>query len=273
MGKASSAKKVARAARTGGGRTRRGSTSWVWPSLMAVVVILGSAGIVYSRDQRQPDNTRPLAAAAGRAGDHWHAAIGFYICDSFAANPPDTGQDPLGVHSHGDGVAHLHPFSAQSSGRRATLDIFFGTVNVKASSTSIQVPGQDAHKNGQKCGDSSAQVRTKVWGSRDPADQGRIVTANPSDIRPTDGMLITVAFVPEGADIPRPPSADNLSKLTDIDPAARGATPSTIAPGEASTTTTVAGDPASSGTSVPSTGTPATGMPTTAGAPSTTRAP
>ena len=37
MGKASSAKKVARAARTGGGRTRRGTTSWVWPGLMAAV--------------------------------------------------------------------------------------------------------------------------------------------------------------------------------------------------------------------------------------------
>ena len=41
MGKASSAKKVARAARTGGGRTRRGTTSWVWPGLMALVVVIG----------------------------------------------------------------------------------------------------------------------------------------------------------------------------------------------------------------------------------------
>jgi len=230
---------------------------------MAVVVVLGTAGIVFSRDQRQPDSTRPLAAAAGRAGDHWHAAIGFYICDAFATNPPDTGQDPLGVHSHGDGVVHIHPFSAQSSGQRATLGIFFGTTNVKASATSIEVPGQAARKNGQKCGDSEAQIRTKVWDSRDPADQGRIVTGNPSDIRPTDGMLITIAFAPGGADIPRPPSADNLSKLTDIDPAAGGATTSTALPGETATTvpttgTTVAGDPTSSTTPVPTTVSPST---------------
>jgi len=243
---------------------------------MAVVVVLGTAGIVFSRDQRQPDSTSPLAAAAGRAGDHWHAAIGFYICDAFATNPPDTGQDPLGIHSHGDGVVHIHPFSAQSSGRRALLDIFFGAVNVKASSTSIEVPGQPARKNGQKCGDSSAQVRTKVWDSRDPADQGRIMTGNPSDIRPTDGMLITIAFAPGGADIPRPPSADNLSKLTDIDPAAGGATTSTTLPGATTTSvptaTTVAGDPTSSTISTPSTPT-TTGAPPSTVSPSTTRAP
>src|SRR5687768_15606849 len=99
MGKASSAKKVARAARTGGGRTRRGTTSWVWPGLMAVVVILGTAGIVYSRDQRQPDNTRPLTT------DHWHAAVGYYICGSFVPNLPE-GDDPLGIHGHGDNIVH-----------------------------------------------------------------------------------------------------------------------------------------------------------------------
>jgi len=224
---------------------------------MAFVVILGTAGIVYSRDQRQPDTTRPLAAAAGRAGDHWHAAIGYYVCGAFAAAPPDTGKDPLGIHSHGDGIAHIHPFSAQSSGRKATLDIFFTSTNVKASATKIVVPGQDGRKNGDKCGDKTALVRTKVWDSRDPADEGRIVAGNPSDIRPTNGMLITVAFGPADADIPRPPSEPNLDKLTDVD------TKTNV-----STSTTVPGAPATApGDSGPSTTTPAT--PTTAAPPAT----
>jgi len=211
---------------------------------MAIVVVLGTAGIVYSRDQRQPDKTRPLAAAAGRAGDHWHAAIGFYICDAFAPNPPDTGQDPLGIHSHGDGVVHIHPFSAQSSGQRANLSIFFNSTNLKVTSSKVQVPGADARSNGDKCGDKTAQVRTKVWDSRDPADQGRIVTGNPADIRPTDGMLITVAFEPDGADIPRPPSAGQLDKLTDVDPQTTSTLPgssTTVVPDPLATTTTTPG--------------------------------
>jgi hypothetical protein len=229
---------------------------------MALVVVLGTAGIVYSRDQRQPDNTRPFAAGPGRAGDHWHAAIGFYLCDTFAPSPPDTGQDPLGIHSHGDGVVHIHPFSSQSSGKRATLDIFFDTVGVKASENSIELPGQDARKSGEKCGDAIAQLRTKVWDSRDPADQGRIVVGNPDDLRPTDGMLITVALVAEGVDIPRPPTADNLDKLTDVDPPP-GAPPTAPTPIEGGTTT-VAPDPSASTTIAP---------PTTTDAPSDTTAP
>ena len=232
---------------------------------MALVVVLGTAGSVYSRDQRQPDNTRPLAAGPGRAGAHWHAAIGFYLCDTFAPSPPDTGQDPLGIHSHGDGIVHIHPFSSQAAGRRATLDIFFDTVGVEASDDRLELPGQDARESGDKCGDQTAQIRTKVWDSRDPQDQGRIVPGNPGDVRPTDGMLITIALVAEGADIPRPPHANNLDNLTDVDPPPAAATTSTTAGTsttvDGSSSTTVAADPT------------ATVPPTTAAAPTTTAVP
>ncbi len=139
MGKASSSKKVARAARTGGGRTRRGSSSWLWPALMAVIVVLGTAGVVYSREQRAPDNSRPVAAGAGREGDHWHAAIGFYICGQFQ---PDisAAADPLGIHTHDDGIVHIHPFTSRAAGKNAKLGVFFDTVDAKVSSTELRLP-------------------------------------------------------------------------------------------------------------------------------------
>jgi hypothetical protein len=231
MGKASSAKKVARAARTGGGRTRRGSTSWVWPGLMAAVVILGTAGIVYSRDQRQPDNTRPLTT------DHWHAAIGYYICGSFVPNLPE-GDDPLGIHGHGDNVVHIHPFGASSSGKRATLEVYFDTVNADISDDRIELPGQETKTNGDRCENGPGRVQTKVWDTRSPTDPGRIVEGDPSNIRPQDNQLITIAFVPEGTDIPRPPSEPNLDALTDVPGATT--TTSTPAPTTSSSTTTTA---------------------------------
>ena len=223
MGKASSAKKVARAARTGGGRTRRGTTSWAWPTVMALVVILGTAGIVYSRDQRQPDNTRPLAASAGRAGDHWHAAIGFYICGSFVPDLPE-GEDPLGIHSHGDNIVHIHPFGSSAAGKRATLEIFFDSVGADVSDDRIELPGQDTKRTGDKCDNGEGVIRTKVWDTRDPSDPGRIVEGDPSNIRPQDNQLITIAFGPESQDIPRPPSEKNLDALTDVP----GATTTTV---------------------------------------------
>jgi hypothetical protein len=231
---------------------------------MATVVVLGTAGIVYSRDQHQPDNSRPLAAAAGRAGDHWHAALGFDICGTFAPNVPDSGTDPLGIHTHGDGVVHIHPFSALASGKRAKLQVFFDTTHVKVSATSIKLPTEDpTHKNGQKCETGPARVQTKVWDSRDPADQGRLVPGNPSAFRPKDGMLVTIAFLPLGADIPRPPSAGQLDKLSDVGTQPTDATTDTTAPPDSPTSSSVPVDP-NAPTTVAS---PTTTLPTSTTAP------
>ena len=111
MPKPSGARKVTRVSRTGGGRTKRGQTSWLFPTLITVTVIAGTFLIAFSRSERQPDTTHPRVGS-----DHWHAALGVDICGTFTSNIPDNGQDPLGIHTHGDGIVHIHPFSAQSAG-------------------------------------------------------------------------------------------------------------------------------------------------------------
>jgi hypothetical protein len=201
---------------------------------MAVVVVLGTAAVVQSRADRQPDNSRPFAASAGRAGDHWHAAIGFYICGSFVPDLPE-GNDPFGIHGHGDNVVHIHPFNSSSSGKRATLDLYFDTVGADVSADKIELPGQETRRNGDKCGNDEGVVRTKVWDTREPSDTGRIVEGNPSNIRPQDGQLITIAFGPRDQEIPKPPSEANLDNLTDIGPLPDATTTTTVA---ADTTTT-----------------------------------
>lgn len=217
MAKVSSSKKVARVARTGGGRTRKGQTSMFWPVFIGVVVVLGTIGIVYSKNQRQPDKTRPRAGGAGHAGDHWHAALGFDVCGTFLPNITDQ-KDVSGIHTHGDGVVHIHPFSSLAAGKRATLNVFFKTVNAKVTSSEIRLPGQQAKTNGEKCGDKPGVVQVKTWPSAAPDAGGTMYTGNPSNLRPKDGELVTIAFVPKGDDIPRPPSADQLSKLSDLGP-------------------------------------------------------
>ncbi|CAA9279051.1 MAG: hypothetical protein AVDCRST_MAG10-3776 [uncultured Acidimicrobiales bacterium] len=209
---------------------------------MAAVVILGTAGIVYSRDQRQPDNTRPFAAAPGRPADHWHAAIGYYICGTFVPNLPE-GEDPLGIHGHGDNVVHIHPFVNSSAGKRATLEVYFDTVGADISDDRIELPGQDTKRTGDRCEDGPGRIQTKVWDKRNPDDPGRIIEGDPSAIRPQDNQLITIAFVPEGADIPKPPSTPTLDNLSDVTPPPTASTSST-APA-----TTTAPDPTASTTS------------------------
>src|SRR5688572_1252934 len=117
MGRASSSKKVARAASTGGGRTARASRPLGWYAAIALVVILGVSGIVFSRAERREE----LAAGADDSApvanqDHWHAAYGIYACDAFLA-PLSDERDPKGIHSHADGIIHIHPFVRSAAGR------------------------------------------------------------------------------------------------------------------------------------------------------------
>ncbi len=246
-------RKVTKVARTGGGRTsKRGQTSWFFPTVITLTVILGTFLIVFSRSQRQPDTSRPRIGA-----DHWHAAIGFDICGTFAGNVADNGQDPLGIHTHGDGIVHIHPFSSQAAGKKAVLRVWFDTLDVKATATELKLPGEESsHKDGQKCGDQNATLITKVWDTRASSDSGRIVSGDPGSIRLKDQQLITIAFVPEGTDIPKPPSQAQLDNLSDV----AGAT--TTVPGA----TTLPGD---TSTSSP----PTSSSPTTAAAPTTTARP
>jgi hypothetical protein len=215
MGKASAGKKVARVARTGGGRTRKGGTSWAWPASMAVVVVLGVTLIVVSRSSGPASATPPQPRK-----DHWHAAIGFNVCGEFL--PPITeDSDPLGIHTHHDGVIHIHPFVSRAAGARATLGVYLETVKATVTRSRIDLPNGSAKKNGDKCDGRAGKVRMRVWDTRSPDDQGREYEGEPASLRLKDSQLITVAFLPEGAEIPKPPSEAELDRLTDVAPSAQ----------------------------------------------------
>lgn len=160
-------------------------------------------------------DTPPRAPTAGRAGDHWHAAIGFFVCGEFL-DPIQSSNDPEGIHTHGDGVIHIHPFFAKAAGANATLGVFFTTVGVRVTDELISIQELGLVGAGTACDGVPGEVQVKVWPTRDRSDQGVIVSGNPADIRLTDNQLITVAFMPAGSDIPRPSSEAQLDQLTDV---------------------------------------------------------
>ena len=81
MGKASSAKKVARAARAGGTRRPGQRRNLGFPILIAAVVVIGVSLVVFARSNREA--TAAPRSQANEESDHWHAALGVYQCDHF----------------------------------------------------------------------------------------------------------------------------------------------------------------------------------------------
>lgn len=212
MGRASSSKKVSRAASTGGGRTARGSRPLVWYGAMALVVLLGVAGIWQSRQDRRAEfaSGKDLTApAVGR--DHWHAAYGLFLCDEFS--PPITVErDPKGIHTHGDGVVHIHPTVRSAAGRNATLSVFADAVGLTLTDDEIKLPGGKSFKEGKtKCGGKPGIVQVQI-------DGDKVVTEDVAKIKFTDRQLLTIAFAPKGAPLSKPPSEAKLDDLDDVAP-------------------------------------------------------
>ena len=232
MGKASSSKKVARAASTGGGRTSRGRTPWLWYGVMSIVVILGVLGIVVSRSDLDEAAADPPAIGQ----DHWHAAYGVNICGKLHPGLTDTQGDRYGIHSHGDGLIHIHPTSANSAGKNAKLGVFLDEVGVKLTESSIDMPDADVKENGDKCGTKPGRVQVLVWETPDD-DTSTTVEGDPNDLRLKQAQVILIAFVPEGTKLEQPPSAGQVHKPSDVE-SDLGTPPSTPETTVAGATTT-----------------------------------
>jgi hypothetical protein len=225
MGKASSAKKVARASRAGGGGKVSQQRSLTFPVTIAVVLVLGFALVIFaSRDNEATADDSPPQANI----DHWHAAYGIYACDAFLT-PIEVQDDPEGIHSHADGVIHIHPWVGAAAGKNATLQVFADAVGLELSNDEITVPGVATFKNGQDCNGEPASWKAAVWADEN-AETPVLVTEDFGDIHFTnDRMLITLAFVPDGTDIPKPESQGQLDQLTDVPQAPGTAAPSSSA--------------------------------------------
>ena len=79
MATSSSTKKAAKLAQRSGRTAVRFQGGTLFPIVVSVILVLGFALIIYSR-QSQPVEARPTIA------DHWHASYGFYLCN------PETGE-------------------------------------------------------------------------------------------------------------------------------------------------------------------------------------
>jgi hypothetical protein len=238
-------KKVTRAAQTGGGRTNRGGQAWAYWALLTVISVLGVVGVLYSRQEHRDEVAGSKSLVPPKAGvDHWHAAYGIYICDKFVA-PITNQRDPEGIHTHGDGVIHIHPTLRRSAGKNATLGKFVQAAEWKLTDSEMRLPdGTRAREGKDKCNGKNAELQIKLKG------QDKVRTTNLAGLTFSDRMVFTLAFVPKGTEIPLPASESQLDNLSDVS----GAT-TTVPPPPTPTST---GDTTPSSTAPPTTGAPTT---------------
>ena len=219
MARGDSARKVARAARVGttggsGGERRR----IAFPLVTAVVVILGVLLVGWARSNRE-------ATSAPRLGDHWHSVYDVYVC-----NGPVTGvfrqkiiveTDPDGIHTHGDGLIHIHPFSANATGDDATLGKFFEAFGGYISDSAIKLDtGEILREEDFECGDQPVELVVARFDAQDRQRDPQVYTEDLADIQFLKNLeAFTIALVPAG-EIPPLPRPERFTFLETVDPRA-----------------------------------------------------
>jgi hypothetical protein len=241
MGKASSAKKVARAARTGGRVSSGQPRSLLFPTVLVLVLVLGISLVAYARNDRNNHANKGVP----QLGDHIHEAIGFDVCGDFLPDIP-TFESQIGIHTHGDGVMHIHPFSQLGVGANATLGRFLkdahdeGKIDVSLSDTTLKLLGETYKEGKTKCkGVTDPELRVAYWPDvENGTTKPQVTTGGFAKLPITkDGGGYTVFYGDRKAAIPKPPTAANLAQLGAVD---SGQVTSTTTPGASSTTATSA---------------------------------
>ena len=248
MGKASSSKKIRRVQQAGVSRAPGQRRNLAYPALIVAIIVVGTVLVVLARDTRQA-----TASEAPTTRDHWHEAFGINICGEFLDPVTDDGADRLGIHTHQDGLIHVHPFGAGGSGENATMQVFLDQIGAEVSDGTLTLNDGTSKKSGDKCEDEAAELALFVWPpqANDKTEPEKLTGAEIGEARfIEDGGAYVLSFNPDDFTPPLPPSMTELANPSDVEPGQ-----STDGPNTATSTTAPEGTPTSVPTPTDSTAT------------------
>jgi peptidylprolyl isomerase len=161
----------------------------------------------------------PASDAEGpELGEHWHVAYAFQVCAEVLPPAADRGADVKGIHTHEDGLIHIHPFLAAAAGSDATLEVFLDQIGARLDTDGLELADGDPAGD---CADD-AVVRVAQWDSAidaaEGADPDRIITEDLDQIvlAPDLGAL-TVAVGPADEEIQAPPAVEDICERAAAD--------------------------------------------------------
>jgi hypothetical protein len=230
VGKASSAKRVAKLAQKGKGRQIRFQGGTLFPAAVLIIGVLGALLIFYARGTRPDHNSPPTV------NDHWHVSYGFYACDQWLPNLTGALEDAgttgnqkylsSGVHSHDDGVIHWHAFTSRATGTNAKLGLFLDNYGIELTEDKLQFPpdqnGGATYEDGEtKCTvdgeEKDGVLKVVVYDPYNDAGSGQTYITDFDDIAIKNSTSIAIVFAPEGTNAGLPPTANQLPELGAID--------------------------------------------------------
>ena len=242
MASNSTGKWVQRAATTGGGRTYRGQMPVNWYASLAIIIVVGLALIGISRYQL----THRTSSSSGppTTQQTWYAGLATDICGTVQPNlaaSTAAEKSKTGLVADGNGVVTVAPKNSTESGANATLGRFVaGYAGLGLSNSSLHYPGKPNYTNGDVCPKGTPDsgkpgvVIVYSWPNF-TAKTGSETPGDPQNLLFRNGQLITMAFVPASAKIPKP-SSSVITNLINADQAGPTTT-STTAPALVPTTT------------------------------------
>ena len=193
-----------------------------FPMAVALVVVLGSLLVVWARIDRE-------ATSAPRVGDHWHSTYDIYVCDSYRSKIV-LETDPNGIHSHGDGLLHIHPFNKLASGRDAVLGEFFSAFGGRIDDASVLLDTGEELVEGADCGGQPTVLKVARFDADDMERDPEVVTEDLAGVRFLKNReAFTIAMVPADV-VPPPPRSERLTFLDIVSPDALSSDPLAPAP-------------------------------------------
>ena len=162
---------------------KRGGANRSWNIAIIAVVIVGVVLVALSASSH-----KSAAEVSPKIGEHWHAYLGVDVCGTWLPDAPafeevSGTQARAGIHSHGDGLMHTHPYSSAEAGRNATTGNYLSEGGWKLSESSMTLWDGTTHKNGDTCTINGKKKKSIVqWATGFPGKpwSGKPMSGNPA---------------------------------------------------------------------------------------------
>lgn len=219
MARSSSAQKIARLAQKGKGKKVRFQGGSTYATIILAIILMGSVLVAYARQ------SEPEVDSALTSDQQYALSFGVYFCDQFvdgiATVPAADAVDPNASTSiAAEGVVLWKP-QVLAGERKAKLGTIFDLYGLKVTDSSITFPatvsvngGQPVKEGTTECNGEPGSLVVVSWpDASDSAASDRSIASFDGVRLTKDNMAIVLAFIADGADVPQPDSAAEVSTV------------------------------------------------------------